>query len=146
MTNVFTKRILILGCLLWAGYALAQMAPGTKVIRFKLPLFNEEGRRAWYLRGEEGEYVSTTQIKIKDMNVGQYSGDGQDRRIAVLTSPEAIFHFDSTTAYGPGQLHIETDTFQITGYDWIWQGEKKEITINDGVTVTLYEGIGDILK
>lgn len=146
MTRVFKNRILALLLLAIATYAIGQIAPGTKVIRFKFPLFNEEGYRTWYMRGEEGTYISESQIRIGDMRVSQYTGDDEDKRIAVLTSSEAVFHIDSTTAYGPGELKIETDAFEVSGTDWIWLGEKKEITLNKDVRVILYHGIGDILK
>lgn len=146
MLRVIKYRIPALLLLLSTAFAFGQMRPGTPVHDFKLPLFNEEGYRTWYLRGEKGVYVSETQIRIEGMTVSQYSGDEEDRRIAVLTSPEAIFHFDSTTAYGPGELRIKSDTFDVVGHDWIWIGEKKEITLNRDVNVVLFEGIGDILK
>ncbi|MDQ8203880.1 hypothetical protein [Pelagicoccus sp. SDUM812003] len=146
MFRILKKRLFAAAIALLAVYAFAQMKPGTPVNNFKVPLFNEDGYRTWYLRGETGVYVSETQIRIENMRVSQYSGDEQDRRIAVLTSPEAIFHFDSTTAYGPGELRIATDAFEVSGTDWIWKGQNREITLNQNVKVSLYEGIGDILK
>mgnify|MGYP000055994794 CR=1 FL=1 len=146
MKRVTRNRILGACAILASVYAYGQMKPGTPVNDFRLPLFNETGFRTWYLKGEKGTYVSETQIKIEGMTVSQYTGDEADRRIAVLTSPEAIFHFDSTTAYGPSELRIATNAFEVSGNDWIWQGEQKEITLNSDVKVVLYEGIGDILK
>ena len=146
MFRVLTKRIPVVLLVAMTFGAFAQMKPGTPVFNFKLPLFNEQGYRIWYLRGDKGIYVSETQIKIEGMTVSQYSGNEADERIAVLTSPEAIFHFDSTTAYGPSELRIVSDEFDVSGQDWIWIGEKKEITLNRDVKVVLFEGIGDILK
>lgn len=140
------KRLLAIGAFVLTAYVFGQMNPGAQVVRFKLPIFNEEGYRTWYLRGERGTYVSETQVKIEDMTVSQYTGDEEGRRIAILTSPEAVFHFDTTTAYGPGDLFINTDDFTVTGKDWIWMGEQKQVTINQDVKVVLHEGIGDILK
>ena len=140
------RTILSLSAALIATAVFGQMNPGAQVIRFKLPIFNEEGYRSWYLRGERGTYVSETQVKIDDMLVSQYTGDEEGRRIATLTAPEAVFHFDTTTAYGPGELAVSTDNFEVTGKDWIWRGEDKEITLNQDVKVVLKQGIGDILK
>lgn len=142
-----TKKRILAGILFSvAAIAFGQLKPGTPVNKFRLPLFNETGHRTWYLKGDKGIYISETQIRIEGMSVSQYTGDEADRRIAVLASPDAVFHFDSTTAYGPGELRIATNAFEVVGNDWIWQGDKKEITLNKDVKVTLYEGIGDILK
>lgn len=146
MIRVIAKRIHALALALGCVYAYGQMREGTEVFDFQLPLFNEEGYRVWQLRGDKGVYASETQIRIEGMTVNQYTGDEADRRIAELTSPEAIFHFDSTTAYGPGELRVGTNAFEVSGQDWIWLGEEKQITFNRDVRVVLYEGIGDILK
>lgn len=140
-------RFLALAAITGAIAAFGQLSPNTKITDFQVPLFNEEGNRTWQLRGEVVTYQSASQIKIEGMEVYQLSGDAVDNReVATLTSPEAIFHFDSTTAYGPGQLRVKTDAFEIVGYDWIWLGEKRQITFNNTVKVTLQGGIGDILK
>ncbi len=146
MRCVIEFRILAALLLVGVAYAAIPLKPGTPVTDFRVPLFNEEGYRVWFLRGEKGIYESETQIKIEDMEVSQYTGNDADRRIAVLTSPQAIFHFDSTSAYGPGTLHIQTDAFEVSGEDWVWTGKEKEIIFNRDVKVVLYEGIGDILK
>ena len=129
-----------------ASFADSPIHAGMSVIRFELPLFNEAGHRSWNLRGEKGIYVSSTEIRIEEMRVSQYSGDEENRRIAILSSPEAVFHFDTTTANGPGELRIKTHSFEVSGSDWIWRGEQKQITLNRDVKVVLFEGIGDILK
>lgn len=146
MLRVTRNRILSLAAAAACLAAFGQLRPDTAIEGFRIPLFDESGYRAWQLRGDVATYQSATQIKINGMHVSQFIGDDENREIAKLTSPEAIFHFDTTTAYGPGELHVETKSFEITGFDWIWLGEKKQITFNDTVKVTLYEQIGDILK
>lgn len=126
--------------------AFGQLREDTAVEGFRLPLFDDSGYRAWQLSGDLASYKSESQITIEGMHVSQFIGDAENREIAKLTSPEAIFHFDTVTAYGPGELHVETSAFEVTGYDWIWISDKKQITFNNKVKVTLYEQIGDILK
>lgn len=146
MLAVTKNRILALLAFAATIAAYGQLSPDTKIEEFRLPLFDEVGYRVWQLRGEVATYQSETQIRIEGMHASQFTADQENREIAKLTSPEAIFHFDTTTAYGPGELHLETNAFEVTGYDWIWLGEKRQITFNNNVKVTLYEQIGDILK
>ncbi len=146
MLHVTKSRILACVAVAATLAAYGQLRPDSAVENFRVPLFDQNGYRVWQLRGDLATYQSETQINIKGMHVSQFIGDDENREIAKLTSPEAIFHFENITAYGPGELHVETKAFEITGYDWIWLGEKKQITFNDTVKVTLYEQIGDILK
>ncbi len=146
MLRVTKSRILALTTVVATIAAYGQLRPDTAIEGFRIPLFDETGYRTWQLRGDLATYKSETQIQINGMHVSQFVADDENREIAKLTSPEAVFHFDTTTAYGPGELHVETKAFEITGYDWIWLGDKKQITFNDTVKVTLYGQIGDILK
>ena len=147
MRRVTKSRILTLAGILSSMVVYGQLRPDTSIEGFQLPLFDEAGNRTWQLSGDLVTYKSETQISIAGMEVTQFTGDFKNNReVAKLTSPEAIFHFDSTSAYGPGELHVETSAFEVTGYEWVWLGEKKQITFNNRVKVTLYEQIGDILK
>lgn len=146
MLRVTKNRILSLGTIAATIAVYGQLRPDSAIEGFRLPLFDETGYRTWQLRGDLATYKSETQIQINGMHVSQFIADDDNIEVAKLTSPEAIFHFDTSTAYGPGELHVETKGFEITGYDWIWLGDKKQITFNNNVKVTLYEGIGDILK
>lgn len=146
MLNVFKKRLLAIASITAAVAAFGQLRPDTSITKFSMPLFDEVGYREWQLEGELATYKSETQINIEGMKVSQFTVDEENREIATLSSPEAIFHFDSTTAYGPGVLTVESDAFKVVGSDWIWIGKQKQITLNRDVKVTLYEEIGDILK
>lgn len=146
MLSVFKKRLLALTSLAITFAAFGQLRPDTSIINFRMPLFDEVGYRVWQLQGEKAVYKSETQITIEGMEVSQFIGDDENREIARLTSPEAVFHYDSTSAYGPGELKLETENFEVEGSDWIWLGDKKQITFNRDVKVVLYGEIGDILK
>lgn len=147
MLPVTKTRILALFGIVASIAAYGQLRPDTSIEGFQLPLFDEAGNRNWQLSGDLVTYRSETQISITGMEVTQFTGDFQNNReVARLTSPEAIFHFDSTSAYGPGELNVETSAFTVKGYDWVWLGEKRQITFNNNVKVTLFEQIGDILK
>lgn len=146
MLRVTKNRILATAAVVATLAVYGQLRPDTAIEGFRIPLFDETGYRVWQLRGELATYQSETQIKISGMHVSQFVGDEQNREVAKLTSPEAVFHFDTTTAYGPSELHVKTKAFEIIGYDWVWLGDKKQITFNDTVKVTLFEQVGDILK
>ncbi len=129
-----------------AVYADDPIGTGMAVVDFELPLFNEDDQRSWSLRGDKGIYESEHQIRIQGMRVTQYSGDAEAKRIAILTSPDALFNVESTTANGPGELRVKTREFEIKGSDWVWRGDQKEITLNRSVKVVFFESVGDILK
>lgn len=140
------SRLLALGTFAATIAVYGQLRPDSAIEGFRLPLFDESGYRVWQLQGELATYKSESQINIDGMEVSQFVGNDENPEVAKLTSPQAIFHSDTTMAYGPGELHVETPSFEVIGYDWIWLGEKKQITFNNNVKVTLYDQIGDILK
>jgi len=113
---------------------------------FKLPLFNESGYRHWYMKGAEALYVNESEVRIQGLELQQYSGDDRDIEIGSLISPQATFYIDQRTASGPGSIAVESETFRITGEDWIWQSDQNRIVINRKVKVVLFDGIGDLIK
>lgn len=146
MGKATRNALLALASALMAALALGQMRPGTPVVRFKLPLFNELGFRSWYLRGEKGIYDNENQIRIEDMTISQYSADGKDLLVSRMKSPEATFLLNDSRAYGPGRLEVESAAFKVTGQDWNWDGKLKEINIKKDVHVVINGEIGNILK
>ena len=54
---------------------VAEMIPNAPVENFRLPMFNEEGYRAWDLRGAKGTYVDGTHVDVVDMKMRVFSGD-----------------------------------------------------------------------
>lgn len=149
MPNASKNRIALASLLVWGCFALAQLdAP---ITNFKLPLFNDDGYRTGYLRGEQGIYLdaSTSELRILGMELSQYSGDENDAVIGSMESPEALFHYDKngrSSASGPGSIKIENDTFVLTGEDWIWQEQNNRIVINKNVKVVIFDQIGSLIK
>ena len=119
------------------------------ITNFKLPLFNDDGYRTGYLKGEQGIYLNTSEIRILGMELSQYSGDENDAVIGSMESPEALFRFDKngrSAALGPGSIKIENDTFLLTGEDWNWHEQNNRIVINKNVKVVIFDQIGSLIK
>ena len=45
------------------------------ITNFKLPLFNDDGYRTGYLRGEQAIILNEVEIRILGMELNQYTGD-----------------------------------------------------------------------
>ncbi len=143
-----SNRCLALGLILFGVIAFAQ-TPNAPITNFKLPLFNDEGYRTGYLRGEQGIYVSDTEIRILGMELNQYSGDERDAVIGTMESPEALFRLDQNkkrSAAGPGSIKLENDSFVLTGEDWIWQENGNQLVINKKVKIVIFDAIGNVIK
>ena len=113
---------------------------------FKLPLFNAEGYRHWYMKGAEALYVNESEIRIQGLELQQYSGDDRDVEIGSLRSPQATFYVNQRTASGPGSIEVQSETFRISGEDWIWQSDENRIIINRNVKVFLFDTVGNLIK
>jgi len=143
-----SKRCGALGLILFGVIAFAQ-TPNAPITNFKLPLFNDEGYRTGYLRGEQGIYVSDNEIRILGMELNQYSGDERDAVIGTMESPEALFRIDQNkrrSAAGPGSIKLENDSFVLTGEDWIWQENGNQLVINKKVKIVIFDAIGNVIK
>ena len=150
MKPIFRKsgRPLLLGLLLFSALAFAQ-TPNEPIVNFKLPLFNDKGYRTGYLRGEQGIYVNTSEIRILGMELNQYTGDERDAVIGKLESPEALFEIDSArqnAASGPGRIRVENASFNLTGEDWNWRERNNQVVINRNVKIVLFDSIGNVIK
>lgn len=146
--RTFSNRWAVLGLLLLGALALAQ-TPNAPITNFKLPLFNDEGYRTGYLRGEQGIYVSESEIRIIGMELNQYSGDERDAVIGTMESPEALFRLDQNkrrSAAGPGSIKLENDSFVLTGEDWIWQENGNRLVINKNVKIVIFDAIGNVIR
>ena len=133
-----------------AGSALLlAQTPNAPITNFKLPLFNDEGYRTGYLRGNQGIYINSSEIRILGMVLNQYSGDERDIVTGTMESPEALFRFDKnrkSTASGPGAISLENNTFRLTGDDWIWQERNNQLVINKNVKIVIFDEIGNVIK
>ncbi len=128
--------------------AFAQ-TPNAPITNFKLPLFNDDGYRTGYLRGEQGIYVSDSEIRIIGMVLNQYSGDERDAVTGTMESPEAVFRLDASKksiASGPGSIKLENDAMVLTGEDWIWQEKGNRLVINKNVKIVIFDEIGNVIK
>ncbi len=146
LKNSTARRSFVLAlAIVLASLALGQ-ALNAPVENFKLPLFNEQGFRAWYLRGKQGIYTAEKEVKIVGMDLQQYSGNEADQVIALMKSPEANMRLNPLVASGPGEIQIESDLFKAVGEDWIWQGSEKRLIINNNIKVVINAEIGDIIR
>jgi len=123
-----------------------QVRPAGPIIDFATPIYNVEGYRTYYIKGEQGIYHSRNLIRIIGLEIRQYSGDETDTIVSTAKSPEAIFQRDSNTASGPSSLPIENEAFTVYGEDWTWRTKDNQITFNDNVKVVIFDQIGDILR
>ncbi len=147
--NRNARRGLVSALLLFGAWALGQSPISEPITNFKLPLFNDQGYRTGYLRGEQGIYVNASEIRIVGMELNQYTGDERDAVIGTMESPEALFRFDKSrksTASGPGAIKLQNDSFVLTGEDWIWQERINQIVINRNVKIVIKDSIGNVIK
>ncbi len=133
---------LILVATIVVGFSLivfAQIAPYSKLRNFKLPLFNEEGYRAYILSGMEGILQGEEAIEVTDITVDVFSGDEQQTLTSRMTSNQAFYDIQTNTISGPGTIEIEDDNFQLEGNDWELDLENKNMVINESVRIQFYQ-------
>jgi hypothetical protein len=141
-----TLSVISLGLGLLNSRLAGQMIPNAPVENFRLPMFNEEGFRAWELRGSKGTYMEGDQVALDELIIRLYTGDATNGVRTEITSPDATVLIAENKAVGTNGILIKGDNFRITGQNWTWQGDDHQVVIEENVVVTFFQGIGDILK
>ena len=131
------------------GTLLAQkMVPDAPVRNFKLPMFGEDGYKAWDLQGEEGLYISEQELEVQKMTLRVFAEGDPVTPQTLIQSPSATIFPSKSEATGKQAIYITErgGSFAIFGRDWTWNGETDTITIRRDARVTFRESLGSIIE
>jgi len=138
------------GLLAWLAAVLVASAqlrpdPDAPVRDFRLPMFGDDGYRAWELRGEVGHFRRDRSLAVEGLDLRVFGplGEGLESRIR---SPEAVLLPDQAMASGSGALLVETDQFELRGEDWSWDGKARRIVVRREVHTVFYEELTGLLR
>lgn len=149
MTFFKELKFLIAISLLTTGcqpiFASNNFIPNAPVINFKLPMWQEEGYRSWFLNGEQGIYVSENEVDILGMKIVIFSGDARELLEATIESPKAIILIHENKASSDDSIGVVGASYHLTGKDWTWDGEQKKMSINKEVNVVFDQSLKGLL-
>lgn len=125
-----------------------KMVPDAPVKNFLLPMFGEDGYKAWDLQGTEGRYLGPEELEVHKMTLRLFAEGDPVEPQTVIQSPLATIYPRESQASGPGVIFITErgGTFSIFGREWIWNGQTNTITIRSEARVTFRESIGNIIR
>jgi hypothetical protein len=115
---------------------------------FSTTAFSPEGYRKMALKGTEARQLTADQTEFIDVNIAVFSGDASTRLNMVILSPSAAFYRSELLASGDGAVRLidyEHD-FEVTGEKWIYDYNRKKISIARNVKVIIHAPLPDILK
>lgn len=152
-TNPLKKQTLSYGAsvlglfFLCAASAFGQMRPSAPVTNFSLPMFDEAGNKTWQLAGSEGRYLSQEQIDVIDMKLTLFRGSQEEPEVeAIIESPFASVFVQETRAKGNQGFSIVSPTFEVSGTNWTWDGNRERITVQENARVIFLQDISNILR
>ena len=141
-------RSLLLCCaaaLLGQGVPHAQMVPDAPIENFRLPMFGDDGYRAWDLRGDQALYISANQVDVLGMLLHVYAGGAEERVRIRIESAEAHVHIDRNEAHGDKRITVSGDNYTAKGEEWSWLPDDDRILIRRNVQVTFREELEGFL-
>ena len=149
--KLIAKRSCLLGLLAFMSVqgslsAAEKMVPNAPIIDFKLPLFAENGYKAWEIQGAEGRYLNTNEITVLILTIKTYSGDESVSLESVISSPDAVIDTQTKQANGQSYINVYGQGFRVRGKDWTWDGLNKIITIREKTQVDFDQSLGILLK
>lgn len=137
----------LVGALLLAAGLGAQLRPDpdAPVRDFRLPMFGDDGLRAWELRGDVGRFRRDRTLLVEGLDLKVFAPGGEvvESRIR---SPEAVLDPETSQASGDSPLLVETADFELRGEDWSWDGQAHRIIVRRQVHTVFYEELTGLLK
>lgn len=124
------------GIFLAAATGLGRMVPDAPITHFSLPMFGQNGYKAWELRGLKGIYQNENQAVVEGLELEVFSGNADLLTENLIRSPRATILFDSETAHGQSSLFVSGPGYQIQGRDWSWDGRQRKIVVNQQARVS----------
>lgn len=129
-----------------AALAVAQISPDAPIRNFRLPFFENDGFRAWDLRGAEARARDAERIELVQMKLQVFRREPAGSIQIEIVAPEAVLRPALSEASGENSIRIFNEDYEITGYDWTWHGRENHVVIRRDVRVTFRAPLQDILK
>ena len=118
----------------------AQMVPDAPIEDFRLPMFDDDqGYRAWDLRGDQALYLSADRIDVIGMRLRVFAGGPEERIRMTIVSPEAHVLADRNEARGEDDGVRQNPAIEQKDQRIERRGQSKQQQQHAGVTVRLDE-------
>lgn len=115
--------------------AQAQMGP-SKVKKFRVPEFDENGKKRSEIFGEEADMLPDGKIKITGLRIVLYDKDGVVVE-GTLVAADCVFDRADKSAFSNSAVSMERDRMLITGKGLRWNAAGQHIEILNDVRVQL---------
>ncbi len=132
-----------------AAFAILALGPGLRAAttgqasfsgnNFEFPGFGADGYKVWDMQGNfNTTSADNAPVDIKNMKLHLYSGGPALALETTIESPQATVLTGQSQARGSDQLDIigSNNTYEVTGYDWSWDGKSQVILVGRSVRVT----------
>lgn len=119
--------------------AAAQPAVTTesRVEKFSLPFFDNQGKRTALLRGEAAKSLTATEFTIEGLHFSHFVPAGETRPETVLLSPLAnvVIRQRTPVISGPDFVRLVRSDIEASGEDWTYDHAAKKLTLRRNVKV-----------
>ena len=120
--------------------------PNAPIKDFRLPTFDQDGKRATFMKASEALYITSTRIDVKDMHLTSFTKDGSGAFETILLSPAATFQTDKQIVSGTGPVRLIRVALEVTGEQWSYNHLEKRVLIGNNARVTFQDELKDIIK
>lgn len=126
----------------------AQSSSDAPLRDFRLPVFNEQGHRVWFLRSGGVRVLSDNadRFELTTVHVTMLAGDAAGTVIGELYAPVARVDRTARTVSGEGQLHVIYQGAELFGRDWHYDADTKSVVIEHDVVVSFIGELGNLLQ
>lgn len=135
------RWILAAVLLLGAGAVRAQQSPSDQLVvrsieHFRVPDFDENGRKKSELFGDLADMLKDGRVKIKGLRIVMYDKDGVTVA-GTVTAADCIFDRKDKSAFSNTAVSLQRNIMVVTGRGMRWNSDAQHIEILNDVRVEL---------
>ncbi|MDR1457998.1 MAG: hypothetical protein LBI37_00505 [Puniceicoccales bacterium] len=121
--------------LLWPSLADCAVS-GVPMVRFLLPIFDEDGNKVLEFSGERADLMSDNDVRIFSASMQTVVLEGSNSMELSVAADEADVSIKDEAAVGNGMIVINGSGFSVIGNDWEFVGNSdKKFIISSGAQV-----------
>jgi hypothetical protein len=143
---IFPALLALTAALSPAQTPAPKIKPSAPIKDFRLPTFDQAGKRASFMKAGEALFISPTHIDVKDMNFTLFTKDGTGAFDTVLIAPSATFLTDQQIVRGDDSVRLLRVDIEVTGEQWSYRHAEKRVLIGKNARVTFQYELKDIIK
>lgn len=131
-----------LGAVLFSAALLpGQIRPDQPIRDYRLPFFDEQGRRLWEMRGREGLLLGDDSIRLRESRITIFPAATQRPGETIVSSTSAHLFPETREAQGTEGVSLQHPLGEGEARTWTYREVDRILTLEGNVTLHLPQAL-----